>query len=108
VVKVEGPAETAGMHLLDVVVEIDGEPIADTHDLACRIAARSPGKSVRLTLVRQQQRVTVTATLGHWPDRDKAGTPPPGCSGEAISSVGRPGALLSPTHGHRASWKISP
>jgi hypothetical protein len=91
VLRIEGPAVSAGLHPLDVVVEVDGQSIADSHDLVCRIAAQVPGKSIRLTLVRGHQQVTVTATLGRWPDREKAGRPPPGCVGtDAVSDAGHP------------------
>src|SRR5262249_24166109 len=89
VAKSEGPADSAGVRPFDLVVEIDGEPIADSGDLVCRIAALAPGRSVRLTLVRELQQLTVTATLGHWPDSKAGDKPPAGCGSEAISAAGR-------------------
>lgn len=90
VAKSEGPASSAGVRLFDLVVEIDGEPITDSGDLVCRIAALAPGSSVRLTLVRARQQLTVTATLGHWPDSESADKPPPGCGSDAVSATGWP------------------
>jgi putative serine protease PepD len=87
VVKVEGPAASAGMQIFDVIVEMDGEPIAGANDLTCRIAARAPGASVRLTIVRERRSVLITATLGHWPDRGQADRPPPGCVNDLLSST---------------------
>ena len=90
VVKVQGPAASAGMQIFDVIVEVDGEPIAGSRDLTCRIAALPPGASVRLTLVRDRRRLLLTATLGRWPERDQADRPPPGCANDLISGT-RPG-----------------
>ena len=87
VVKVEGPAASAGMQTFDVIVEVDGEPIAGSKDLTCRIAARAPGVSVRLTVVRERRPMLITVTLGHWPDRSQADRPPPGCVNDLLSGT---------------------
>jgi S1-C subfamily serine protease len=84
VVKVQGPAASAGMQIFDVIVEVDGEPIAGSRDLTCRIAALAPGASVRFTVVRELRRVQLTATLGRWPERDQADRPPPGCATDLL------------------------
>lgn len=84
VVKVQGPAASAGMQIFDVIVEVDGEPIAGSKDLTCRIAALTPGASVRLTILREHRRTQVTATLGHWPEREQADRPPPGCGTDLL------------------------
>ena len=89
VAKVEGPAAAAGFRELDVIVEFDGRPIADTLDLVCQLAARQPGDAVRLTLVRERQQLTVTATLDRWPER-----PPVLDCGDAISAA-RPGPRIA-------------
>jgi serine protease Do len=84
VVKVQGPAGSAGMQIFDVIVEVDGEPIAGSKDLTCRIAALPPGANVRLTVVRELRRVQLTATLGHWPEPEQADRPPPGCATDLL------------------------
>jgi hypothetical protein len=84
VVKAQGPAASAGVEIFDVIVEVNGEPIAGSKDLTCRIAALAPGANVRLTVVRELRRVQLTATLGHWPERDQADRPPPGCATDLL------------------------
>jgi S1-C subfamily serine protease len=47
----------------DVIVEFDGEPVADLGDLLGQIAFRSPGTEVEIVVLRNGQRETITATL---------------------------------------------
>jgi S1-C subfamily serine protease len=60
-----GPAEQAGLAPGDVVVGVDGAPVASAEDLVNAIAARSPGDSVTLELADGR---TVEVELGERPD----------------------------------------
>jgi S1-C subfamily serine protease len=59
-----GPAEQAGLSAGDVVVGIDGEPVASAEDLVNAVAARSPGQTVQLRLADGR---TVDVELGTRP-----------------------------------------
>ncbi len=63
-------AEAADLHLGDVIIAVDGEPITDSADLRVRIIERSPGDVVRLTILRDEVELMLEATLG---DTSEAG-----------------------------------
>jgi S1-C subfamily serine protease len=59
-----GPAADAGLEPGDVVVAIDGTPVATSQALSDAIDAHKPGDQVRLTTERQGNRRTFVETLG--------------------------------------------
>uniref|UniRef100_A0A7C4CDI2 PDZ domain-containing protein n=1 Tax=candidate division WOR-3 bacterium TaxID=2052148 RepID=A0A7C4CDI2_UNCW3 len=65
-----GPAAQAGIEPGDVIVELDSMPVRDVRSFQREVAARKPGGSVRLALVRRNQRIETTITLGAWPIAD--------------------------------------
>ncbi|MCU0304668.1 MAG: M20/M25/M40 family metallo-hydrolase [Thermoanaerobaculales bacterium] len=58
------PAEAAGIAAGDVLVALDGEPVADLRGYSALLKTKSPGDSVEVTILRDGGEVTVTATLG--------------------------------------------
>ncbi len=58
------PAAKAGVKAGDVVLAVNGHPIADAAALLRSIAAEKPGSNVKLTLWRDGQEKTVTVLLG--------------------------------------------
>jgi putative serine protease PepD len=62
-VTVNGPAESAGLQVGDVVTEIDGRPIADPSALSAAINAKSPGDHITLTVQRNGSTAKVDVTL---------------------------------------------
>jgi len=58
-----GPAERAGLRAQDILVGIDGQPIATTGDLRRELFRKKPGDTVRVEVVRDGRRVTLTITL---------------------------------------------
>jgi putative serine protease PepD len=59
-----GPADKAGIQPGDVVVAVDGKPVADSSELIVAIRARAPGDTIRLTIERDGRKQTVPVTLG--------------------------------------------
>ena len=58
-----GPAERAGIRVGDVVVAVDGAPVA-TVDALMRLLSRvGPGATVKVSVVRGGQRLELPATL---------------------------------------------
>jgi len=57
------PAEAAGIAVGDVVVEVDGEPVADVGDVARAIADRGTGDAVDVVVVRNKTRKTLRPKL---------------------------------------------
>jgi serine protease Do len=63
-----GPAEAAGLGIGDVVISLDGFPVNEFQALRYRIATRSAGGTVNLTIVRQSRFVSVPVALVPPPD----------------------------------------
>jgi S1-C subfamily serine protease len=57
------PAAVAGLEEGDVIVSLDGKPIASADQLAADLQADHPGQSVRIGIYRGEAQLTVTATL---------------------------------------------
>lgn len=57
------PAEEAGINVGDIVLAVDGEPVNGQAGLVAAIRDRSPGDTISIELVRDGQRVTLSATL---------------------------------------------
>jgi serine protease Do len=65
------PAERAGLHTYDVILEVDGRPIDTNEALIRDISARQPGTVARLEVVRESRRFTVPVKLAERPARDE-------------------------------------
>lgn len=71
-----GPADQAGVQAAqsdgtggDVIVQAGGRPIVRFEDLTGALDEHAPGDAIDLVLQRGDQQVTVTVTLGEWPDQ---------------------------------------
>jgi serine protease DegQ len=62
-----GPADKGGIKTGDVLVEVQGKPVADPASMLNLIAALAPGQSAKLKLKRQGQDVDATITVGRRP-----------------------------------------
>ena len=62
-----GPADKAGVKPGDVLVEVQGKPVADPAGMLNLIAALPPGQPAKLKLRRQGQDVDATITVGRRP-----------------------------------------
>jgi Do/DeqQ family serine protease len=62
-----GPADKGGVKPGDVLVEVQGKPVADPAGMLNLIAALAPGQSARVKLKRQGQDVDATVTVGRRP-----------------------------------------
>ncbi len=58
------PAETAGIRTGDVIVSFNTKVVTSAQGLTNDVQALSSGTSVRLTVYRGQQKLTLSATLG--------------------------------------------
>jgi putative serine protease PepD len=57
------PADLAGMEVNDVVIEADGSPVDGQPALVAAIRDKSPGDSIKIDVLRDGERITLTATL---------------------------------------------
>lgn len=62
-VQAGSPAQEAGFVVGDIVLAVDGEPVNGQAGLVAAIRDRSPGDSITIELVRDGERLTLTATL---------------------------------------------
>jgi S1-C subfamily serine protease len=61
------PAETAGILLGDIIVAVEGSPIANLHSLQTWLDSEYVGKAISLDIVRGGQMVKVSLTVGEKP-----------------------------------------
>ncbi len=63
----EGPAEGAGLEAQDAIISVDGSKIADSRDLARKVAGYSPGSEVDVVVWRDNAKKTIPVKLGRFP-----------------------------------------
>ncbi len=62
-----GPAEIAGLRRKDQIIRFDGRPLQSADDLSRLVAAKGPGSSVPIEVVRDGQPLTLQAVLSAHP-----------------------------------------
>jgi serine protease Do len=67
-----GPADRAGLKPGDVIISLDGAPVAHSQELPRMVARHAPGTKVRLTLIRDKQEKSLEATLDRLSDERQA------------------------------------
>ena len=68
----DSPADRAGVHVYDVIVDVEGADISSNEDLIRNISARPPGSIAKVQLVRDGRRLTFPIRLTERPRADKA------------------------------------
>jgi len=63
----DGPAEKGGVKPGDVLVAVEGRPVADSSGMLNLVAALPPGDPARLTVLRNQTELELTVTVGRRP-----------------------------------------
>ncbi len=62
-----GPAASAGLQEGDIIAEVDGHKIDQTHSLTSLLDQHQPGDKVKLTIKRDKQELKIDVTLGSVP-----------------------------------------
>jgi serine protease Do len=70
-----GPADRAGIKPGDVILEFNGQKVANSTELRNLAAQTAPGTAVKITLVRDGQKMDVTATLAERPKEKQEKAP---------------------------------
>ena len=68
------PAERAGLRIYDVIVAVDGRPVRVHDELIEIIAARKPGTTATLQIVRDRRTMNVPVKLAERPRREPSAT----------------------------------
>ncbi|MDZ7680775.1 MAG: Do family serine endopeptidase [Fodinibius sp.] len=63
-----GPAAKAGLKPEDIIQTINGEPVRSWTSLRTAVGTSSPGTEVKLGIVRDGEKQTITVTLGEQPE----------------------------------------
>jgi serine protease Do len=95
----DSPAAAAGVKSGDVITAVDGETVADPHDLARRIAALGPKKMVKLSIIRNGSPMTLDVTLGTMPADKTASAETPNSDDNGSSALAKLGLTLRAAHG---------
>jgi serine protease Do len=90
-------AARAGIKAGDVIVAVNGAPIAHAEDLARNVARNQPGAVIDVTVVRDRQRRDIKATLDNLPEdpTPAAGRASPGAAPERAQPAGKLGVQVS-------------
>jgi serine protease Do len=98
-----GPAAAAGLKTQDAILSVNGEAIADSRDLARKIAEFSPNTSVDVRILRAGREQTVKVKLGQFPgSREEIARLEQGPS-PADNEVGSLGLAFAPSRGGKAA-----
>jgi serine protease Do len=62
-----GPGEKAGLQIGDIILRFGDEVPTDERDLLRMIAGSTPGREVKLSVLRDGKQMYVPVTLGEWP-----------------------------------------
>jgi len=68
------PAAKAGLKKYDVIIEVNGKPVKDHHDLMFKIAEIEPGEKTEIKVIRDGEEKIITVTLGERPSDQEAST----------------------------------
>ncbi len=78
------PASRAGIRPYDVIVGFEGVAVANDDELIHEIAARAPGTTAQLRIIRDEREFTTTVKLSERPGRDADGKPAPAPSANPL------------------------
>ncbi len=67
----DSPAEKGGLKVGDIITAVNGEKVTNSDELRNKIADIEPGTTVKLTLIRKENEMTVDVTLGQRPSDEQ-------------------------------------
>ena len=95
-VEKDSPAAAAGLKDGDVVASVNGESVADSHDLARKVAALGPKKDAELSIIRNGSPQTLKVTLGSLSDDKQAKADADSQGSSSKDALAKYGMTLAP------------
>jgi serine protease Do len=83
----DSPAQKIGLQNGDIILEVNGKPVADANDLRMNISMMAPGTSVHLKVLRNGAERDMTATLGELPTEQASAEKGSGDSNSELSGI---------------------
>lgn len=81
------PAQRAGLERGDIILDLNGKPVANSNDLRMTVSMMQPGTDVNLKVVRNGEQRDVTVHLGDLPGQTASVQPENGGSHSSLSGV---------------------
>lgn len=100
----DSPADRAGLQAGDLIVSLDGRTIEDPGALQRRVIQHDPGEEVRVTVLREGERRTLTVTLGKRPAQTGARSGARSSRDGILSDLGVRLGTVSPKRARR--WGV--
>jgi len=86
-VSADGPAHASGIQRGDIILELNGTPIADANDLRMNISMMKPDAAVKLKILRNGNQNDLTVKLGELPGTEAQAKAEEGTSEGALQGV---------------------
>jgi len=100
----DGPAAGSEVQVGDAIIEVQGERIEDSRDLARKIAEIKPGTQADMTVMRDGSETSVTVELGQFPNSDRMAALQP--SEPSEMQMEDLGITLAPAEGGRGEQGV--
>lgn len=81
------PAEAAGLHRGDIILEVNGKPMTDSNQLRMTISMMQPGSEVKLKVVHDDNQREVTIKLHALPTEQAENNNPGGNEQQALEGI---------------------
>ena len=91
----DSPALAAGIRQGDTILKVDGKEIADSRDLARKVAQIKPDQSVPVTLVRDGKTMDIAVKIGTMPGEPKMASTETGKPAEKTVSLAKLGLRVA-------------
>jgi serine protease Do len=93
----DGPSANTELKVRDVVIQVNGEKVGSSRDLARKVAELQPASEARLVVIRDGQERNLTVKLGTFPSSDKLASLEQDKGGNEREQMKEMGLTLAPS-----------